>query len=59
LPTKDPTVAQELLPTEAGFFFGSQEYDEYYYRDLELTKRILEAAIADAEGGDYYYQSSW
>ena len=54
---KDPSVAQELLPTTEGCFFGSTGYDEYYIADLELTKKICEEAIA--EGGEFSYSSSW
>jgi hypothetical protein len=55
---KDPTVAQELLPTTDGFFFGSTDYDQYYYQDLVNTKKILEEALEEHEG-NYEYQSSW
>jgi archaellum component FlaF (FlaF/FlaG flagellin family) len=55
---KDPSVAEELLPTTSGFFYGSTSYDEYYIQDLKDTKKILEEAIKDSEG-DFYYNSSW
>jgi hypothetical protein len=55
---KDPTVAKALLPATEGFFFGSYDYDQYYYQDLVDTKKILEEALKD-EGGDYEYRSSW
>lgn len=54
---EDPTMAQKLLPTKSGFFFGNEDYNEYYYDDLVLTKEILEKCLAD--DGDYYYSSSW
>ena len=50
-------LAEQLLPTQEGFFFGSTEYDEYYFNDLKATKKILEAALKDA--GSYHYQSDW
>jgi hypothetical protein len=55
---KDHSLAPELLPTQSGFFFGSTDYDEWYFKDLEDTKGILEKALAD-ENGDYYYHASW
>jgi hypothetical protein len=55
----DPKLAGELLPTQSGFFFGSTEYGEYYLEDLENTKAILTAVLADLGDGDIYYQSSW
>lgn len=31
----DHTLAKDLLPTQPGFFFGSTNYDEYYYKNVE------------------------
>ena len=58
---KDPSVAEQLLPSASGFFFGSTSYDEWYYQDLELTKEILEKIINDPNKEEwvYYYRSSW
>ena len=39
-------AASELLPTSEGFFFGSQEYDEYYFEDLKTTKKQIDKIIA-------------
>jgi hypothetical protein len=47
----------ELLPNSEGFFFGSQDYNEYYLQQLRNTVEMLTPLIE--EGGDYYYQSSW
>src|SRR5690242_7485062 len=47
LTLKAQHLAPALLPTQQGFFFGSQEYDEYYWQDMEDTKRILEAALGE------------
>lgn len=44
---KNHKLAAELLPTETGFFFGSDEYGEWYFTDLEETKRIIEATFND------------
>jgi len=57
---KNKKLAEELLPTTSGFFFGSENYDEYYFKDLENTKEILENALVEIKnGGDIYYSSSW
>lgn len=32
---KDHSKAKELLPTTTGFFFGSDEYNEYYFEDIK------------------------
>lgn len=56
----NPDKAKELLPTGAGFFFGSTEYDEWYIKDLEHTKAILDKALALPEMEyDISYQASW
>lgn len=56
---EDPTVAKELLPNSEGFFFGSQEYDQWYIEDLEYTEQTLKALLKESDSADYYYQSSW
>ena len=58
LEIKDPTIAEKLLPTAEGFFFGSTDYNQYYIDDLKLTKEIILEALKQ-EGGEYEYHSSW
>lgn len=55
--TKDP----KHLATASGFFFGSTDYDEYYWGDLERTLKILDKVIPLAEEEDWslIYQASW
>lgn len=55
----DRSRAPEIMPAKSGFFFGGTDYDEYYFKDLEETVAICEQAIANNEGGDIYYTSSW
>lgn len=55
---KHPDMAAQVLPTQAGFFFGSTEYDEGYFEDLKETKRILQAALSDDDAW-FEYTSSW
>ena len=54
-------LGEELLPTEEGFFFGSTDYDEWYFKDLEYTKNLLDKVIEFVDGSDYevIYQASW
>jgi hypothetical protein len=54
----DNSLAEELLPTASGFFFGETDYDEWYYDGIDNTIRILEEALSD-RNADYYYSSSW
>lgn len=71
----DTAKAEELLPVQEGFFFGSMEYDEGYYRDLEATVAGIEAIMENLEPADrfgnvehkdergwyvrFQYRSSW
>ena len=55
----DRSLARELLPTQGGFFFGSLEYDQYYFDDLKLTQEICDLAINEDTDGEYYYEASW
>jgi hypothetical protein len=34
-------LAEELLPTANGFFFGSTDYDQWYYEDAKRTAEEL------------------
>ena len=56
--TEDP---ETLLPTQSGFFFGSVEYDEWYYEDINNTIDILEKVLAETDFDNYQitYHSSW
>ena len=61
---EDPSVAQDLLPTASGFFFGGTDYDEYYMQDILHTIEMLKPEIeAKYEKGfyepEYYYRASW
>ena len=55
----DKSQAHALLPNTAGFFFGSYEKDEWYYKDLENTVKGLERALSLPDSYDFYYCASW
>lgn len=57
----NPEVAEELLPTQSGFFFGRTDYDEYYLENIKFTYRELSELLHefDFENYDIYYQSNW
>ena len=59
LESRDTELAMKLLPTRSGFFFGGVEYDEWYFKDLEHTRDILEKVLADKHDFDYIYRASW
>lgn len=58
---RNPDKAEELLPTQAGFFFGDTEYNERYMDSLCYTIQkigyILETT--DFETQALYYNASW
>ena len=53
------TFAEEHLPTTSGFFFGSTEYDEWYFRDLANTVDIIDRCLADEANDWFIYRASW
>ena len=55
----NPELAEVLLPTQGGFFFGSTEYDESYYSDLKKTIEIIEKCLKLPECWSFEYHSSW
>jgi hypothetical protein len=62
---KDPSVAENLLPTSEGFFFGGTDYDQYYMEDINNTIEMLGAELAINYGEkaldepEYFYRASW
>lgn len=54
---EDRSRADELLPTTSGFFFGSTEYDEWYFNKLEDTIKDVTPILSDGDikDGDLYY----
>lgn len=52
-------LCKEILPIEEGFFFGGTEYNDWYYKDLERTKEIIERCLNMPEEWEFFYQSSW
>ena len=52
--------AKTLLPRQEGFFFGSYEYDEFYWYDIQDTIDQIEKILNEyPEEWDFQYQSSW
>jgi len=56
--TLDGKDEGELEPTE-GFFFGSNEKDEWYYKDLQETVEGLDKVLTLPNSYEFYYRSSW
>ena len=60
---KDHSKAEELLPTMSGFFFGSTDYDDYYYKDVEevrnWVKETLLPKFDNLKDKEYIEFSTW
>lgn len=62
LENKSVELANELLPPESGFFFGSTEIDEYYFEDLQYTQELLTKilnTIQEDSELEFIYRASW
>jgi len=48
-----------------GFYFGSQDMDEWYKEDVKNAIEVFESVLKDMDNGfgkrylDFYYQASW
>ena len=62
---EDRSRAAELLPAQGGFFFGSTDYNDYYFDDVQRTYDWLETLLfvgtfdEKFKNWDFYYQASW
>ena len=53
-------MAEETLPTADGFFFGSTEYDEWYWNDIEGTVQGIDKALETFDDKwQFHYRASW
>lgn len=63
----DHSKAEELLPTQSGFFFGGTSYDACYFSDLQMTQKALIDLFDKFDDGEgnldynwsFEYHSSW
>lgn len=44
--------AEQVLPTRAGFFFGSTDYDEWYYEDVKLCYEQMKIILDEWQDED-------
>ena len=60
---EDHSQAEELLPTVDGFFFGSTEYDEGYFDDVEQVLKYCEETLLpmfdELDDRESIYFSTW
>ena len=57
----DHAKAPDVLPTQSGFFFGSTDFDEWFWEDIKRTEEELTLLLEnpDIKRWDFYYRSSW
>jgi len=53
--------AHKVLPAKSGYFFGNTDYDEWYWNDVEETKKLVKRLINEVNHKErtLIYQSSW
>lgn len=55
-----PDLAEELLPTQSGFIFGSTDYDEWYFDNVKETHDCLSEVVKKTPlEATFIYWSSW
>lgn len=52
-------LASELLPTYQGFFYGTYEYDEYYFDNIKYTMNKLEELFKHYKKTDTFIYHVW
>jgi hypothetical protein len=58
----EPAIAEDVLPPQAGFFFGSYEIDDWYMQDMKHTVTVLDkilAATPEDSWTTFIYRASW
>lgn len=57
---KDHSLANELLPTQSGFFFGGTDYDDWYFSDVkDCLKQMKKYRKLLKDGVTGYVIFSW
>lgn len=60
LRAQNEDTSRELLPTRSGFFFGSTDYDSWYYSSIERAKKLFSKMLKDWEDSDVVFvYMSW
>lgn len=50
---KDLVFVENALPTQSGFFFGSTDYDDWYFNDVKDCMRQMKKFIKNMDSDDY------
>ena len=52
-------VAKTKLPTQSGFFFGSTNYDEWYFEKLLSVLSEMSDLLLENKDNKFVYYASW
>jgi hypothetical protein len=55
----NPKFLKTNLPCKDGFFFGSLNYDESYYEDVQATIPILDTILKELFDNEIIYYYAW
>lgn len=55
---RHPEEAEDVLPTVGGMFFGSTDYGDWYWEEVQRTMKELDEALEEGYT-KFCYASSW
>lgn len=58
---EDKAQAEFILPTMSGFFFGSTDYDDWYFEDVKYTKDEIDKLLEERplQDGEEFFYHAW
>ena len=56
---KDNNLAESLMPTKSGYFFGVTDYDESYFSSIKETIEIFEEILKEWDNKYTYFYYAW
>ncbi len=56
---KHKDEAEEILPTTGGFFFGTYEFDDWYFSSVENVRDDLEDILSNKTVEEVTYSDWW
>lgn len=59
LEAKNASVSEILLPTTSGFFFGSTDYDRYYYESVEEVLLTFKDILKNLKDDEVILMQCW
>lgn len=55
----DHSLAGAVLPTQAGFFYGSTDYDEWYFSDVKEELKFFSEILEEWDENSAYAYWAW